>query len=122
MWVAIIATMSTYAKAEGKPVWRLLAEMTPEQIIAAIDFRYIAEALDILVAGKARQAERLELLIERGHPAYTTSAGWFGFSDQKIRRLCREGLADGWTQFKLKVGAVCCETDAGFSLAQMGSR
>jgi len=99
-----------YAKAEGKPVWRLLAEMTPEQIVAAIDFHYIAdaisprEALDILRAGKHQQAERLAILEARGYPAYTTSAGWFGFSDEKIRQLCREGLADGWTHFKLKVG------------------
>jgi L-fuconate dehydratase len=106
----INAVWDLYAKAEGKPVWKLLAEMTPEQIVEAIDFRYIAdalspaEALEILRTGKAGQTERLELLEERGYPAYTTSAGWFGFSDEKIRRLCREGLADGWTQFKLKVG------------------
>ena len=106
----INAVWDLYAKAEGKPVWRLLAEMTPEQIVAAIDFRYIAdaisprEALDILRAGKHQQAERLAILEARGYPAYTTSAGWFGFSDEKIRQLCREGLADGWTHFKLKVG------------------
>ncbi|GEM_PF-5852004 len=106
----INAVWDLYAKAEGKPVWRLLAEMTPEQIVAAIDFHYIAdaisprEALDILRAGKHQQAERLAILEARGYPAYTTSAGWFGFSDEKIRQLCREGLADGWTHFKLKVG------------------
>lgn len=104
------AVWDLYAKAESKPVWQLLADMTPEQIVAAIDFRYIAdalspaEALEILRAGKLQQAERLAILEERGYPAYTTSAGWFGFSDDKIRRLCREGLADGWTHFKLKVG------------------
>lgn len=106
----INAVWDLYAKAEGKPVWRLLAEMSPEQIVAAIDFRYIAdalsprEALDILHGGKHRQAERLVILESRGYPAYTTSAGWFGFGDEKIRQLCREGLADGWTHFKLKVG------------------
>ena len=106
----INAVWDLYAKAEGKPIWRLLAEMTPEQIVAAVDFRYIAdaispaEALDILRAGKHQQAERLSILEARGYPAYTTSAGWFGFSDEKIRQLCREGLADGWTGFKLKVG------------------
>jgi L-fuconate dehydratase len=106
----INAVWDLYAKAEGMPVWRLLAEMTPEQIVAAIDFRYIAdaltpaEALEILRAGKMQQAERLEILEERGYPAYTTSAGWFGFSDEKVRRLCHEGLADGWKHFKLKVG------------------
>jgi len=104
------AVWDLYAKAEGKPVWQLLADMTPEQIVAAIDFRYIAdalspdEALDILRRGKAGQPERLALLKQQGYPAYTTSAGWFGFSEDTIRRLCREDLAKGWTHFKLKVG------------------
>jgi L-fuconate dehydratase len=104
------AVWDLYAKSEGKPVWRLLAEMEPEQIVAAIDFRYIEdaltqdEALTILREGKAGQSERLERIKSKGYPAYTTSAGWFGFNDEKIRRLCKEGLADGWTHFKLKVG------------------
>jgi L-fuconate dehydratase len=99
-----------YAKSQKKPVWKLLAEMEPEQIVDAIDFRYIEdaltreEALSILRRGKTGQAERLQRISGEGYPAYTTSAGWFGFSDEKIRRLCREGLADGWTHFKLKVG------------------
>jgi L-fuconate dehydratase len=106
----INAVWDLYAKNEGKPVWKLLAEMSPEQIVAAIDFRYIEDALtredalEILRKGKAAQAERLQTLRQYGYPAYTTSAGWFGFSDEKIRRLCREGLAEGWTHFKLKVG------------------
>jgi L-fuconate dehydratase len=106
----INAVWDLYAKAEGKPVWRLLADMTPEQIVSIIDFRYIgdalspAEALAILERGRQGQAERLKLLEAEGYPAYTTSVGWFGFSDEKIRRLCREGIADGWTHFKLKVG------------------
>ena len=106
----INAVWDLYAKSEGKPVWRLLSEMEPEQIIGAIDFRYIEdaltrdEALAILRKGKEGQSERLEKIAREGYPAYTTSVGWFGFSDEKIRRLCREGLADGWTHFKLKVG------------------
>jgi L-fuconate dehydratase len=106
----INAVWDLYAKSEGKPVWKLLADMTPEQIVAAIDFRYIAdalskdEALRILHQGKEGQAQRLAKLEKEGYPAYTTSAGWFGFSDEKIRSLCRQGLADGWTHFKLKVG------------------
>lgn len=106
----INAVWDLYAKAEGKPVWKLLADMSPQQIVSAIDFRYIsdalteAEALEILERGKQGQAERLALLERSGYPAYTTSAGWFGFSDEKIRRLCREGMAEGWTHFKLKVG------------------
>ena len=108
----INAIWDLYAKAEGKPVWRLLADMSPEQIVSAIDFRYIAdalspdEALAILRKGKEGQQQRLAVIEANGYPAYTTSAGWFGFSDEKIRRLCREGIANGWTHFKLKVGGV----------------
>ena len=104
------AVWDLYAKAERKPVWKLLADMSPEQIVAAVDFRYISdaisreEALEILRRGKQGQEARLAELESHGYPAYTTSAGWFGFSDDKIRRLCREGIADGWTNFKLKVG------------------
>lgn len=106
----INAVWDLYAKAEQKPVWKLLAEMTPEQLVACIDFRYISdalsreEALEILRSSEENYADRLQILETDGYRAYTTSAGWFGFSDEKIRKLCREGLADGWTHFKLKVG------------------
>ena len=106
----INAIWDLWAKAEGKPVWRLLADMSPEQICSAVDFRYIDdaitrdEALEILRRSQSSMPERLNQLEADGYPAYTTSAGWFGFSDEKVRRLCREGLADGWTHFKLKVG------------------
>ena len=104
------AVWDLYAKSENKPVWQLLAEMSPEQICSAIDFRYIDDAItreevmEILSRGEAGMPERLKRLESQGYPAYTTSAGWFGFSDEKVRRLCREGLAEGWTHFKLKVG------------------
>ena len=104
------AVWDLHAKVESKPVWKLLADMSPEQIVDVIDFRYIAdalsrdEALDILRNAKAGQSQRLSLLEQRGYPAYTTSVGWFGFSDETIRRLCRQELANGWTHFKLKVG------------------
>ena len=106
----INALWDLYAKAESKPLWRLLAEMSSAEIIKCIDFRYIDdaitphEALDLLDAGLTALPERLTQLQQSGYPAYTTSAGWFGFSDDKVRRLCREGLAEGWTHFKLKVG------------------
>lgn len=106
----INAVWDLYAKVEGKPLWRLLAEMSPEQIVSAVDFRYIDdaitrdEALEILRRSQASMPERLKKLEAEGYPAYTTSAGWFGFSDEKVRRLCQEGLAEGWTHFKLKVG------------------
>jgi L-fuconate dehydratase len=104
------AVWDLYAKAEGKPVWRLLAEMSPPQLCSAVDFRYIddaitrEDAIEILSRSQASMPERLKKLETEGYPAYTTSAGWFGFSDEKVRRLCREGIAEGWTHFKLKVG------------------
>ena len=106
----INAVWDLYAKAEKKPLWQLLAEMEPAQLLKAVDFRYIddaitpAEALEMLTARQTGQADRLALLREDGYPAYTTSVGWFGYSEEKIRRLCKEALADGWTHFKLKVG------------------
>jgi L-fuconate dehydratase len=106
----INAVWDLWAKVEGKPVWRLLAEMPSLELVRCIDFRYIDdaitphEAIDIFDAGRSGLYERLAKLQAGGYPAYTTSAGWFGFSDEKVRRLCREGLAEGWTHFKLKVG------------------
>jgi L-fuconate dehydratase len=108
----INAVWDLYAKVEGKPLWRLLADLSPEKIVSMVDFRYIddaitrEEAFDILSASQPTMLERLRLLQAEGYPAYTTSAGWFGFSDEKIRQLCRQGIADGWTHFKLKVGGV----------------
>jgi len=106
----INAVWDLYAKSEGKPLWRLLAEMPSEQLLTAVDFRYIddaitiAEARAILDRGREGLHERLELLQDVGYPAYTTSVGWFGYDEDKIRGLCREALAEGWTHFKLKVG------------------
>jgi L-fuconate dehydratase len=104
------AIWDLYARAEGKPLWQLLSEMEPAQLLKAVDFRYIddvlspQEALDILTTRREGQQERLALLRQQGYPAYTTSVGWFGYSEEKIRRLCHEALAEGWTHFKLKVG------------------
>ncbi|TAM88680.1 L-fuconate dehydratase [bacterium] len=99
------------AKIEGKPLWRLLAEMAPEEIVRCIDFRHItdaltpAQALEILQRNAPTKAQRAREMLEHGFPAYTTSAGWLGYSDEKLRRLCREAVANGWTHFKQKVGA-----------------
>ncbi|MHB1023900.1 MAG: L-fuconate dehydratase [Acidobacteriaceae bacterium] len=108
----INAIWDLYARVEGKPLWKLLASMEPQQIVNAIDFTYLhdamtpEEALELLTKQAATKAGRIEFLEKNGYPAYTTSAGWFGYSEEKIRRLCREGLAEGWTHFKLKVGGV----------------
>ena len=105
------AAWDLFAKTAGKPLWRLIVDMTPAQIVALVDFRYIADALSPqdAIAMLARLAPtreaRVAELVRDGYPAYTTSAGWLGYDDDKIRRLCREALADGWTRFKLKVGA-----------------
>lgn len=104
------AVWDLWAKREGKPVWKLLADMTPEQLAACIDFRYITdaltpeEALGILRAKHATKREREAEMLRDGYPAYTTSAGWLGYSDEKLRRLCRAALAEGFTHLKIKVG------------------
>lgn len=104
------AVWDLYAKAEAKPVWKLLADMTPEQLVACVPFRYITdaltpeEALEILRRQEPTKAEREALICERGYPAYTTSAGWLGYTDEKIRRLLRRAIEEGWTHFKMKVG------------------
>ncbi|MEW5626783.1 L-fuconate dehydratase [Streptomyces hydrogenans] len=99
------------AKRAGKPVWRFLGEMTPEELVAQIDFRWLTdaltpeEALELLRRAEPGREERVDRLLERGYPAYTTTPGWLGYSDEKLARLAREAVADGFTQIKLKVGA-----------------
>jgi len=103
------------AKRAGKPLWKLLVDMTPDELVAAIDFRYISDALspgqahDILVHRAATKAEREAIVSRDGYPAYTTSVGWLGYSDDKIQRLSEEALGAGWTRFKMKVGAVLAD-------------
>src|SRR5258708_261239 len=105
------AVWDLFAKVRGKPLWKLLADMTPEELVALVDFRYIDDALsperalERLRALAPTRAEREAELRRDGYPAYTTSVGWLGYDDAKIRRLCQEALAEGWTRFKLKVGA-----------------
>lgn len=105
------AVWDLITKMDGKPLWRLLADMSPEEIVSVIDFQYITdaitadEALDILRALAPTRGERLDFLRNNGYPAYTTSVGWLGYSDEKIRHLCKDAVADGWTHFKQKVGS-----------------
>ena len=104
------AVWDLYARIEGKPLWRLLADMTPAELVKCIPFRYItdaltpAEALAILEAAAPHKAQRIADMQTRGYPAYTTSAGWIGYSDDKVRQLCHEAIAAGFTHIKMKVG------------------
>jgi L-fuconate dehydratase len=104
------ALWDLYARVEGKPLWKVLADMTPEQIVSCVPFSYISdaltpeEALAILKRHEPTKGQRIDKLFARGYPAYTTSAGWLGYSDEKVRVLVREGIERGWTHFKMKVG------------------
>jgi L-fuconate dehydratase len=104
------AVWDLYAKVEGKPLWQLLADMTPEELVACIDFRYITDALTpedalaILRRNVPGRRSRQETVRRDGYPAYTTSVGWLGYPDEEIRRRCRDAVAAGWSHFKLKVG------------------
>lgn len=107
----INAVWDLYAKVEQKPLWKLLVDMTPEQLVSTIDFSYIKdvitpeEAVEMLEKKADTRNERIKHIRETGYPAYTTSVGWLGYSDDKVRRLCKEALAEGWNSFKMKVGA-----------------
>ncbi|GAA4168531.1 L-fuconate dehydratase [Gryllotalpicola koreensis] len=99
------------AKREGKPLWRLLGELSPEELVDLVDFRYLSdaltrdEALAILRDAEPGRAARIARLEAEGYPAYTTTPGWLGYSDEKLARLSREAVAEGFAQIKLKVGA-----------------
>ncbi len=105
------AVWDLVAKRAGVPVWGLLSAMSPAEIVALVDFRYLTdaltpgEALELLERALPGRHEREAELRRDGYPAYTTSVGWLGYDDDKVRRLCREALAAGWTRFKMKVGA-----------------
>ena len=104
------AVWDLYARSEGKPLWRLLVDMTPAELVRCIPFRYIsdaltpAEALAILEQSVPHKAARIATMQAQGYPAYTTSAGWIGYSDDKVRQLCHEAIAAGFTHIKMKVG------------------
>jgi L-fuconate dehydratase len=104
------AVWDLVARNEGKPVWRLVCDMTPAELVAACDFQYLEdvlprdEAIDMLTALLPSREERVSELLRDGYPAYTTSPGWLGYDDEKLRRLCKEAVADGWNHIKLKVG------------------
>ena len=111
MGAVVNALWDLYAKAEEKPLWQLVAEMSPEQLVRCVDFSYITdlitpeEAVELLNEQQATKKQRMDHLLKHGYPAYTTSAGWLGYSDEKIRSLCRQAVRNGWTHVKMKVGA-----------------
>ena len=104
------AVWDLYAKSEGKPLWKLLSDMGPEELVSCVDFSYITdaispeEALEILRRNEPTKPEREQEMLQSGFPAYTTSAGWLGYSDEKVRGLCREAVVQGWGHVKIKVG------------------
>ncbi|MBN3287499.1 ENOF1 enolase, partial [Polyodon spathula] len=105
------AVWDLWAKSEGKPLWKLLVDMDPKKLVSCIDFRYITDvlteedALDILQKAQAGKKSREEHILTRGYPAYTTSCAWLGYPDEQLKKLCTKALEDGWTSFKVKVGA-----------------
>lgn len=104
------AVWDLWARREGKPIWKHLADLSPEDLVATIDFSYItdvltpAEAVDMLEASRPGRDDREAEMRADGYPAYTTSTGWLGYADDKVKRLCREAIGAGWSAFKMKVG------------------
>ncbi|MGV1872454.1 L-fuconate dehydratase [Agrobacterium rosae] len=104
------AVWDLLAKQAGKPVWQLVTDMSPEQIADIVDYRYLTDvltrddALAILKKAEAGKAERIEILKQEGYACYTTSAGWLGYGDEKLRRLCQEAIDAGFNHVKMKVG------------------
>src|SRR5439155_22221964 len=105
------AVWDLYAKLEGKPLWKLLADLSPEELVGCVDFSYIEdaltreEALALLCRNAATRSEREAVLVREGFPAYTTSAGWIGYPEESLPERARDALAAGLTHLKLKVGA-----------------
>jgi L-fuconate dehydratase len=120
----INAAWDLTAKAAGKPLWRLLSELSPEELTGLIDFRYLTdaltpqEALGILRAAEPGRAQRREYLERHGYPAYTTSPGWLGYDDAKMVRLAKQAAADGYQMIKLKVGADLADDQRRLGLAR----
>ncbi|MBL9138805.1 MAG: hypothetical protein JNK85_23245 [Verrucomicrobiales bacterium] len=104
------AVWDLWARRDGKPLWKLLVDMTPAQLVACIDFRYLTDALtptearEFLEGRAARKSGEEERVLAKGLRGYTTSAGWLGYSDETVRRRCQDALDEGWTDFKFKVG------------------
>ena len=104
------AAWDLWAKADRKPLWRLVGEMSPAELVRCVDFRYITdcitpdEAIERLQDRQAGKSERIATLLKHGYPCYTTSAGWLGYDDAKLTRLCEQAVAQGFTHIKMKIG------------------
>jgi L-fuconate dehydratase len=118
------AIWDLWAKSEKKPVWQLVADLTPEQLVQCIDFRYLTdcitpeEALTLLKDRAKNKDQRVATLLKEGYPCYTTSAGWLGYSDEKLARLCQEAIDEGFNYIKLKVGRDVEEDKRRVSIAR----
>lgn len=106
----VSAVWDLYAKTLGQPLWQVLSAMSPAETVALVDWTYLRDALDPAEATErlaekaAGRPARIAEMQAVGYPAYTTSAGWLGYSDEKVRALCRQAIAEGWSHFKMKVG------------------
>ena len=106
----INAVWDLWARIQAKPLWQLVCEMTPEQFVGSVDFRYMTDALtpsaavELLSKLAKTKPERIEILQDKGYPSYTTSAGWLGYSDAALRQKCSDLKDRGWSHFKIKVG------------------
>jgi L-fuconate dehydratase len=112
------------ARAAQKPLWQLLADLAPEQVVELVDFRYLREALaeeealSILRRARSGRAEREEKLLALGYPAYTTTPGWLGYDDERLAQLSRAAVADGFGLIKLKVGASLVDDQRRLAVAR----
>lgn len=124
MGAVVNALWDLRAKRAGLPLWRLLAGLTPQEVVDLVDLRYLTDALtadqalEILERAEPGRAERTEALLRNGYPAYTTTPGWLGYDDVKLDRLCREAVRDGFRQVKLKVGADRADDDRRLGIAR----
>ena len=106
----INAVWDILSKLDNKPLWQLVSDMNADQISNAIDFRHITdflnqdEAVEILKSHQKTKLDRVSILENEGYPCYVTSAGWLGYSDKKLQRLCLEAKDNGFEYVKLKVG------------------
>ena len=104
------AVWDLYAKARRVPLWKLLGDLSPGELVDLVDFTYLTDALtrdeafDLVAAQAGGRPDRARTLARDGYPAYITSVGWMGYADHDVERRCQEALADGWVNLKMKVG------------------